>query len=256
MQYNDTTNLDGIIQRYERHSLLGNGVVSSDTTLLKQTTADVNETLFELTSDIIVSRDDFDWDDPYKIDYPIATTPLVAGQRDYQFDNISFLKLKRVDVTYDGTNYYRAEPFDSATYKEGLGNDDEVDSHFSKTQPFYDPKSFGFWLYPRANASEVALGAKVRIEYTRAYDEYTYDDTTKEPPIDRPWHDLIAIGAALRNPNLPADQFQKLKMLYGDRIPTGRGFTFTGGRAAMVASYGSRNEDHALVISPQLQSYT
>jgi hypothetical protein len=191
-----------------------------------------------------LSHDNFDWDDPYKTDYPIATTPLVAGQRDYQFDNISFLKLKRVDITYDGTNWYRAEPFDSATYQEGFGNDDETDTNFDKAHPLYDPKSFGFWLYPRANASDVALGAKARIEYTRAYDEYVYTDTTKQPPIDRPFHDLIAIGAALKLPTLPNDQYQKLLGRYQQGI------------AELEQYYGTRNEDFIMSITPQLQSYT
>lgn len=256
MDFSNTTTKAGIIQRYERHSLLGDGVVSGDTTLLRQVTADINEVLYELTGDIILSSDDFDWDDPTRSDFPIATTPLVAGQRDYQFDSISFLKLKRVDITYDGVNYYRAEPFDSATYQEGLGNDTNTDANFDKSHPKYDPKSFGFWLYPRASAADVAAGAKARIEYTRAYDEYTYDDTTKQPPIERPWHDLIAIGAALRLPTLPNDQYLKLSKLYGERVPAGNGYTFTGGRAAMVSSYGSRNEDFALSINPQLQSYS
>lgn len=244
MVYNDTTLKNGLIQRYERHSLLGDGVVSGDTTLLKQVTADINETVFDLTNRIILSYDNFDWDDPYKTDFPIATTPLVASQRDYQFDNISFLKIKRVDVSYDGTNYYRAEPFDSATFKDGLGNDDAVDSKFSKSQPFYDPKSFGFWLYPRASADDVAAAGKIRVEYTRAYDEYEYDDTTKQPPIDRPFHDLIAIGAAMKNPTLPADQFQKLQIRYAQGI------------AELEAYYGTRNEDFAMSVTPQLQSYT
>lgn len=244
MVYNNTTLKNGIIQRYERHSLLGDGVVSGDTTLMKQVTADINETLFDITNRIILSYDNFDWDDPYKTDFPIATTPLVAGQRDYQFDNISFLKIKRLDVSYDGTNYYRAEPFDSATYPEGLGNDTAVDANFAKSQPFYDPKSFGFWLYPRASADDVTAGGKIRVEYTRAYDEYSYDDTTKEPPIDRPFHDLIAIGAALKNPTLPADQFQKLQLRYAQGI------------AELEAYYGTRNEDFAMDINPKLESYT
>jgi hypothetical protein len=256
MEYSNTTLKNGLIQRYERHSLLGDGVVSGDTVLLKQVTADINESVYELTSDIIVSCDDFDPDNPYATDFPIATTPLIAGQRDYQFDNISFLKLKRLDITWNGTNWYRAGVFDSATFPHGLGGDTEVDAYFNKTEPKYDPKSFGFWLYPRAVQSEVDAGAKARAEYVRAYEEYTYDDTTQEPPIDRPFQDLIAIGAALRNPTLPADQYQKLKALYGERINTPNGVVFTGGRAAMVAHYGKRNEDFAMDINPQLQSYT
>lgn len=252
MQYSDTTNKNGIIQRYERHTLLGDGVVSGDDTILKQATADINETIYDLTTLIIASNDNFDFDDPNKTDYPIATTPLVAGQRDYQFDSISFLKLKRVDVTWDGTNYYKAEPFDSATYQEGLGNDAQTDKNFSKLAPAYDPKGFGFWLYPLADAADVTAGAKARIEFTRAYDEFTYSDVTAVPPIERPFHDLIAIGAALKNPSLPDKQYQKLVNLYGQERGDG---TWTGLVGQMIASYGNRNEDFVLSLSPQLENY-
>jgi hypothetical protein len=244
MVYNNTTTKAGLIQRYERHSQLGDGVVSGDDTLLRQTTADINETLYDLTNRIILSHDNFDWDDPYKTDYPIATTPLIASQRDYQFDNISFLKLKRVDVSYDGTNYYRATPFDSATYQEGLGNDTNTDDNFSKNKPYYDPKSFGFWLYPLADATDVSNGGKIRVEFTRAYTEYVYDDTTKEPPIDRPFHDLIAIGAALKLPSLTVDQYNKLLIKYQQGV------------AELEAYYGTRNEDFYMDINPQLETYT
>ena len=239
MQYSDTTNKNGLVQRIEDYTQLGDGVLSGDTTLLKKMTANVNETLYELTTDIMLLQDDFDWDDPYKTDYPIATTPLVADQRDYQFDSISFLKLKRVDITYDGTNWYRATPFDSASYfdKPGFGDDTLVDANFEKTAPMYDPKSAGFWLYPRASAADVAAGAKARIEYSRAFDEFTYGDTTKEPPIDRNFHDLIAIGAALKWPGIPDKQYQKLAPLY------------TAGRANLVLHYSKRNEDSFLTFA-------
>ena len=180
MVYSDTTNKNGIIQRIERYTELGDGVISGDNTTLRQVTSDVNETVYDLTTEIMLQQDSFDWDDPNKTDYPIATTPLVADQRDYQFDSISFLKLKRVDVTYDGSTWYRAEAFDSASIAESLGNDTEVDSRFTASAPKYDPKGFGFWLYPRATAAQVAAGASARIEFSRGHNEYVYTDTTKE----------------------------------------------------------------------------
>lgn len=231
MEYNDTSNKNGILQRVERYAMLADGAITGDTTLKKQVTADVNEVVYELTTDIMLLQDSFDWDDPYKTDYPIATTPLVAGQRDYQFDSISFLKLKRVDITYDGINWKRAEAFDSASLGEGFGNEDLLDTEFNSENPKYDPKAFGFWLYPRATAEQVAAGAKARIEFSRGHTEYVYTDTTKEPPVDRPFQDLIAIGTALKWPNLPNDQYQKLL------------FDFNQGREKMVQHYAQRNED-------------
>lgn len=231
MQFSNTDNKSGAIQRYERYTQFGDGVVSGDNDLLKVAAADINETTYELTTEIMLMQDSFDWDDPYKIDYPIATTPLVAGQRDYQFDSISFLKLKRVDITYDGTNWKRAEAFDSAAFGEGLGNETLTDQHFTEEYPKYDPKSFGFWLYPAADATQVANGAKARIEFSRGHTEFSYDDTTSELPIDRPFQHLIPMGAALKNPNISNDQYQKLSVMYAE------------GKERMVQHYAQRNED-------------
>lgn len=231
MVFSDTTNKNGLIQRYERYAEYGDGVVSSDDTLLKQVTGDINQTTYDLTSTIMLLQDSFDWDDPYKSDYPVATTPLVAGQRDYQFDSISFLKLKRVDITYDGVTWTRAEAFDSASLAEGLGSDSATDDRFNSSAPKYDPKAFGFWLYPRATAEQVADGAMARIEFSRGHTEYVHTDTDKEAPIDQPFHDLIAIGAALRSPTISNDQYTKLTRLYDE------------GKERMVMHYANRNED-------------
>lgn len=245
MQFSDTTNKDGLIQRYEDYTNLDDGVVSGDTTLLAKATADINETLHDLTTEIMLSDDNFQFDDPYRTDYAVATTPLVADQRDYQFDAISFLSLTRVDITYDGTNYYRATPFDSGAYFEGLGNDTLTDNEFSKTEPKYDPKAFGFWLYPRASAQDVTNGGEIRIEFNRSFAEFDTTDTTQEPPIVRPFHELIAIGAAMkyllrkRDPNAGS-----LKALYEE------------GKAQMKSFYGRRNEDFSLTFSPQIQDYS
>lgn len=231
MVFSNTEDKNGIIQRVEDYAGFDDGVITGDSTLLKKFTANVNEALFDITTEIMVANDSFDWDDPTKVDYPIATTPLVASQRDYQFDSISFLKLKRVDITYDGTNWHRATPFDSGAYYDGLGNDSKVDENFTKTAPMYDPKAFGFWLYPMAEAADVSAGAKARIEFTRAFTEFASTDTTKAPPIDRPFHDLIAVGAALKWPNLSDGQYVKLQG-YWNR-----------GLEQLRLYYSKRNED-------------
>lgn len=232
MVFSDTTNKNGILQRIEDYTNLGDGVITGDTTLLAKTTANVNEIVHELTNEIMLQNDSFDWDDPYKTDYPIATTPLVADQRDYQFDSISFLKLKRVDITYDGTNYYRAEAFDSASWDKGLGNDSLTDDYFEKTKPKYDPKGFGFWLYPRANAADVTAGGLVRIEFSRSFSEFETSDTTQEPPVDRPFHETIAIGAAA-----------KYMLMKGDQRAAGLFTLYENGKAKMLDHYSKRNED-------------
>lgn len=246
MDFSNTTTKDGLIQRFEDYANLGDGVVSGDNTLLRKVTANINETVHDLTTEIMLTQDSFDWDDPTKTDFPIATTPLVASQRDYHFDAISFLKLKRVDVTYDGTNWYRATPFDSAAYMDGLGNDTAVDANFTQSQPMYDPKAFGFWLYPMADAAAEAASGKIRIEFSRAHTAYSYDDTTKQPPIDRPFHDLIALGAAA-----------KFLVMKGSKRAPNLVALYEQGKAKLVQHYDQRNEDSFLTFrSNNLNQYT
>lgn len=244
MQFSNTTEKNGLIQRCERYTNLGDGVISGDSTLLAYFTTDINETQYELMTEIMKSQDTFEWDDPNRVDYPIATTPLVADQRDYQFDSISFLKLRRVDVTYDGSNYYRATPFDSSSYLQGFGNDTDVDANFDKTSPKYDPKAFGLWLYPRASATDVASGAKLRIEFTRAFDEFATTDTTQEPPIDRPFHDLIAIGASYKWAATKGNRNRdELLAMYKEGIEN------------LKRYYNNRNEDMMMILNPQIDDY-
>lgn len=238
MPFNDTTNKNGVIQHIEDYVGFADGTITSDSTLFKKFTSFANETTLEVTTDLMLLQDGFDWDDPNRADYPIATTPLVENQRDYQFDAISFLKLKRVEITYDGTNYVRATAFDSSSIQEGLGNDSLADALFSKDAPKYDPKGFGFWLYPRASAEDVARVAKARIEYQRAHTMYTTTSTDQTPPIDRNFHYLIPLGTSVKW--LSIKNPAKAEILEAK---------YLNGRAQMRQHYARRNEDAVLTLS-------
>lgn len=245
MVFSDTDTKNGLIQLVEDYSNLGDGVISGDTTLLKKTTVRINETINDIMLEIMKAQDNFDWDDPTRTDFAVATTPLVALQRDYQFDGLGFLKIKRMDITWDGTKYYRATSFDSTTYEDGLGNDDTVDGQFQLTEPKYDPKQNAFWLYPRATAAQVAAGAKARIEFTRTFDPFVYTDTTKELPVASPFHELIAIGAALKYVLIKDEA--KAANLFG---------LYQKGLERIGQFYGRRDEDAQLIFNPFIPNYS
>ena len=244
MVFNDSSTKNGLIQLVEDYSNLGDGVISGDTTLLKKTTVRINETANDIMLEIMKSQDNFNWDDPTRTDYAVAETPLVAGQRDYIFDGISFLKIQRMDITWDGVSWYRATSFDSTTFERGLGNDSKTDGFFQLTEPKYDPKANGFWLYPKATAAQVAAGAKARIEFTRSFDTFTYDDTTKEPPFASTFHELIAIGAALKY------------VLIKDESKAGNlSALYEKGLARIREFYGKRDEDAQLIFNPTIPNF-
>lgn len=241
MQYSDTSGKTGLIQECEFLTNLGDGIISGDTTLLATFTRLINARYHKVWALILESQDDWDLDDSNHTDYAIATTPLAANQRDYSFPaSLDILKLKRVDLTYDGTNYYRARKIDSGIIETGFGNTTTEDADYNTTDPAYDLKANTIWVYPLATASQVTAGAEMRIEFLREPDEFTTADTSQEPGIDEPFHRMLAIGASLDYAVAKGlDVKNDLAALYQDY------------EARITRYYGKKSEDQALSVEAQ-----
>lgn len=198
MQFSDTTNKNGLIQDIEMWLNVGDTGVSGNATLLKIMTSNVNRWYHKVVSMILESQDAWEFDDLNLTDLPIATTPLVAAQRSYTLPaSLKVLKVKRVDITYNGTTYYRANPIDTGEPAFGIGNDTNTDGNFDKTAPRYDLIGNTIWIYPLASATDVSSGGLIRIEFMREIDEFTSADATQEPGIDEPFHRMLSVGASL-----------------------------------------------------------
>lgn len=202
LPFNDTANYTGLIQLAENYTGLGIGAISGSTSLLKQFTRHINNAYQKLVTSIFESQDDWEWDDtgttdgssPTQSTYPIATTPLVANQRDYTFPlSLAMLKVTRVDISYDGTNFYRALPLDSNEISQGLGNDTTVDNYYSQNAPRYDLRANSFWIYPRNTTSTGTL----RIEYLREPVEFSSSNTANTPGIDTAFQPMIPLDASI-----------------------------------------------------------
>jgi hypothetical protein len=226
MQFSNTTLKNGIVQLAEWGLGFPDGAISGDSYNLAIFTSIANSVQYDLLMAIMRSVDGWDIDDKTFTDYGISTTPLIANQRDYTFPT-NLLKINRVDVTYDGTNWYRATPIDSTELGMGLGNDAVVDSRFNVTQPRYDAKNGSLFLYPRATAST----GSIRIEFPREIDPFLVSSTTKEPGIDKAFHDLLVTGIKLKwaiaqdmekAKNLKVlydEKMVELGLYYGDKVP-------------------------------------
>lgn len=141
---------------------------------------------------ILDAMDGWDFDDSNKTDYPIATANLVASQQDYAFPS-GILKVKRVEATYDGTNWFKAEPFDINQHS-GATNTTSIAANFTVSQPFYDLESSALKLYPIPTAN---VTAGLKIWYAREPAEFTSAEVTtgtKEPGFDKPFHIMLALG--------------------------------------------------------------
>lgn len=171
---------------------------------------DINIWYQKTVTMIFESQDDTDFDDARNTNYPVETTPMIANQRDYTIPiTEKMLKIKRVDVSYDGVNYYRAMPLDTGAYPYGIkynnasSVDTNLDSNFTKQAPFYDVAYNSVWLYPMPIAADVTAGGLVRVEWERNVTPFTSSDytsvltdSTVVPGFDAPFHPIVAYGAA------------------------------------------------------------
>ena len=139
---------------------------------------------------ILSSMDEVDYDDKNNTsDFPILTTDLEANQQDYSLPD-GTTKIKRIEVTYDGTNWVKANPIDideitDPTDTSSIAND------FSTDAPFYDINSNSVFMYP-IPSTQVIGGIKIWID--RKANPFTSADVstgTKEPGFDEDFHSLI-----------------------------------------------------------------
>jgi hypothetical protein len=179
-------------------------LVNADTTSWTdaQLLIDFNIWYQKIVSMILESVDESDFDDARNTTYPIKTTSLGANQRDYSIPvSEKVLKIKRVDVTYDGTNWYRASPIDDGEIQQDMGANQAVtDNNFIQTNPRYDVKYNSIFLYP----APVSTTGSIRIEWTRNITPFTtadyttvLTDSTVVPGFDDPFHPMLAYGPSL-----------------------------------------------------------
>ncbi len=160
-------------------------ITDTDTTTF--TNADLDASLnmyYDLfCTEIIDSMDEWDFNGE------IATTDFVANQQEYVFPT-TILKIKRIELTYDGSNWYLASPMDinevgSATDTTSIRN------NFVVQEPHYDLMDTSFMVYPIPTAN-VTGGVKIWFEEL----ETQLSADTDEPAIVRPFHKGLCYGAA------------------------------------------------------------
>lgn len=193
-------------------------LTGADTTSGGFATADrvsaINNYYQRVLTFILRSQDEWDFDDAsITSTYPLAKRNLVANQEDYKFSTaqwaltspeggadasvaaISPFRLKRVEVSYDSTNWYQAFPFD-INQMSSDNTTTTINNLFQTTKPFYDLQWNAIFLKPVPTAN-VTKGLKVWFD--RSITEYTSADLTtgtKVPGFDANFHQILAYGPA------------------------------------------------------------
>ena len=191
--------------------------------------ASLNTYMDIFTIDILESMDEWDFQ------AEIATTDLVAGQQEYVFPT-DILKIKRVEVTFDGTTWQLANPMD--INEVGKPTDTtSIAQNFSITNPFYDLMDDSVMMYP---IPSVAVTGGIKIWYEKLQTYLTADTDT--PNFARPFHKGLCYGAA-------KDYFEKyLEVKGNDTKMVNAKNNMDEIIAKMKAYYRRKNQDRAYIV--------
>lgn len=188
MQYNDTTNKQGLVQ--DTYFLLTN--VTSTDYPANDIKRNINKAYRVAVDIALKSQDQWLFQDT------VATANIVGGQGEYTFKtsgdfNISdVIKIDRVEVSYDGTNWVRAVNINRNDYLNALNSATAtVNNDFSVTTPVYSLQKESLSLFP-IPASNVANGLK--LYYTQDVTDLSSD--TDVPVIAPQFHTYLSVSAA------------------------------------------------------------
>ena len=198
MQFSNTTTKAGMIQVLERNTKLGDGVISGNATKLAEATSDLNMGLVEVWALIFSANGTWQWDDSnHTLDYPVISTDIVSGQRDYAFltDNTGNLILdiyKVMRKNADGV-YEKIDPIDvqSEDGTEELYDGRDVGGIPDK----YDKTSNGIFLSPIPNYNSTE-GLKIYINREGYF--FLTSDTTKKPGFAGLFHEYPVLFASYK----------------------------------------------------------
>ena len=189
--FSNTTTKSGLIQKIEQYCGFNDGDISGNTTRLAQFTGEINLALDNVFHIIFQTGGTWQFDDSNHTDYPIISTNLVSGQRDYSFTTDGggnlILDVYKVFVADSNGLFSEIEPVDvqsggPSNYTDGL-NTGGIPNTYDKTgnAVFLDP-------IPNYNYS---AGLKIYINREGSY--FTTSDTTKKAGFAGLYHDYLAL---------------------------------------------------------------
>lgn len=185
---------------YEREIGVESGFVADNTERLQDFVADANLALDSFLT--IAFRADGTWqfDDSNHADYPIITTDIVDGQRDYPFTSdetgnlILELQAVFIGTDSDGPLYQEIHPVDvpsDETHEtQGLWDNENTEG----TPYRYGKLANGIFLDPIPSYNKTN-GLKMYISREGSY--FTTSDTTKKPGVPGVFHHYFYLKPAL-----------------------------------------------------------
>ncbi len=146
-----------------------------------------------MVSEIVKSQGSWDFQGE------IATASLVANQREYTFPT-DILKIKKVELKIDGSNWYRAKILDTSQISTPTGNETDITEKFTSTEPYIELFDTGFRIFS-GTIKDVTNGIKIWYSEeivgrdTDGKDITSFSDDTDYPNINEAFQMGIIYGA-------------------------------------------------------------
>lgn len=199
MEFSNTTLKNGLIQHCEELCNLGDGGISGDPTELIKFTAKLNRAYDDVIPYVLRSDGTWQWDDKSQVDFPIATTNIVSGQRGYSFlsdeQGNSILEITSVAIKTDATtsDYTVIDPSDRSNRTEVGKALIENNSTDIGTPTSYDKLGNSIIFNPTPNYASLK-GLKISFSRTPIY--FLSTDTIKTAGIPDYFQSLLSLIAS------------------------------------------------------------
>lgn len=198
----NTTTKDGQINLCEDYCGFNDGDISGNPTLLAKFTGYINRGLDDAWSVILQATGKWHMDDSNYTNYPIISTNLNTGQRDYPFTtdgsgNI-ILEIYRVMVADPTGTFHEIYPVDQFQTTDRTNTEDNTDSminglNAAGTPTRYSKTGNGIFLDVIPNYNLIG-GLKVFIDREASY--FAVTDTVKKAGFAGLFHQYLAVFAS------------------------------------------------------------
>jgi len=193
--FSNTADKNGLIQKFEFWTRQKDGTVTG--TALKQVTDRLNQAFERIMPILLAYNDQVRWDDINHTDAPIGYVDLAANQNDYKIttddNSLDILNITHVRIlpSTTATSYVELERV--------TANDPRVPSFLSPDSTITGiPSAFlelGNRIYLDVLPSYTKASG-IELFFARQQSYFVSNDTTKEPGIPLPFHELLALHAA------------------------------------------------------------
>lgn len=211
LQFNDTTDLQGVIQACEDNCQLEDGGISGDDAELKKFTRYANDAMSKIWMWIFFVHGGWKYDDKNKSDLPSASQDLTSGTASYALPTEA-LTVEAIEIKDPNGKFIKLTPTTDEEIRRTGSVGSFMDSQEGVPQ-YYTLTGSTVKIFPTPNYTQ-AVGFKVFFD--RASVAFDWEDTDLTPGFESEFHDAVPTWASIKWLKINKPNSNTLVALMGD----------------------------------------